>query len=1574
MNPAGAARGDGVVSSMSSRVRLLTTVFVVLFVVDAVRLYVVRMLGASTDAFEAVVVGICMVVALRAAFRSQRQERTLWAFVAAFFFLLLAADLHDFTVTVGRSSSHGLAFLEMLGWMAYLPLAVLCVAPMSDGNDTSTSRTVSLLDFTQATLVLVVTYYTYDYLPHAATHTTWQAYGRADVVRDAILSLALLFRAAVDVRRGPRAIFGIVGGAFLLRLFSRIFFNPMFPLDALVRPVAYMLIAIGAERWYARSDDEVSSGWREVASRSLLAVAPAAGPALVGILAARHPGDRVSLWSLFWVSLAIFVVRTAIAEYERWVSARQRDAHVRRIAEAESRFRALGEHAPIGIAVVLDGVVAYANAAFGRIAATTPEELIGSDPLALVHPEDRHRAAISMRRVLSGTRAVSGEIRALQANGETRHLTVLGAAAPIDGSVAAIVQALDVTEARKAQDELRRTAAELRRILDNFVDAFLQTDRNGRLTLVSPSAARMFGYDSAEDMIGIGGASLCADPQLRAEMLAEARVAGSIIDREALGVRRDGTPFWVSLSLKPFLDENGEPVGTHGVIRDISERKSAEERSLLLSVMLDEAPAGIVIHDEKGRFLYANKGANALHGYSAGAFMRLGVGDMVAPGEVAAMRGRRDEVRAHGGGTFQLDLARSDGSLFPAEIRAKRVEWMGLPAVLSVETDLTEPRRAAASRAASERLAQATIDALRAHVCVLDADGMILAINRAWRQFADRNPPAPTDAFLGANYLTVCDRAEGAGSDEAAPFAAGVRAVIAGERDHFIMEYPCHAPGEERWFAASVTRFAGGEPVRVVIAHSEITKRRRAENALRASEEQYRTLIQHLHAGVVVHAGDTAIMLANSQACRMLGLTSDSITGKTAGDPAWQFLREDGSVMPGEEFPVNRVLATRSPVESLIVGIERPIGRSWALVNAFPECDAQRNITQIVVTFVDITEQHEARTRLTASETRLAAALDVAELGAYEYGENFRLISIDDRTRAILGLEGIENTREVWGQRIAPQDLPRINEIANEVEEGPLDHANIEYRYDHPTRGQLWIRHTVAVLGRDADGRMNAQVGVVSDITRHKRADDDLRATQERFAAFMSNLPAAAFVQDSSGRTLFANAYLESEVGLKRWSRRRAAALAGDDVKKVLHGPMKISDSLADARGAMRVFETILFPIVVQAGEVLIGGISIDVTERNALEAQLLHAQKLEAVGRLASGIAHDFNNILQAMMMTSQVLQVRDRDNEKVRTAVGEYEALIRRATALTRQLLLFSRQDPAKHRMLDVVVLVQDLMRMLRRLVRENVTFAVELSSEAQMVDADPTQLDQVITNLVVNAVDAMPNGGKLTLRVGASGADRVVLEVEDTGHGIPDALYSRLFEPFFTTKSAGQGTGLGLAVVHGIVTAHGGTIEVASRVGEGTTFRILLPRAPETAPARPEPALEIEPGAAHGERILVVEDNAPARETMSELLTTVGYDVVAVGSAEEALRLPADRPFYLLLSDMVLPGKSGLALSKDLSACWPEMAFILMSGYIDEEVKRTAINGNTLRFLQKPFDIATLLQEITRTLGDARRGGAH
>jgi signal transduction histidine kinase/CheY-like chemotaxis protein len=379
-------------------------------------------------------------------------------------------------------------------------------------------------------------------------------------------------------------------------------------------------------------------------------------------------------------------------------------------------------------------------------------------------------------------------------------------------------------------------------------------------------------------------------------------------------------------------------------------------------------------------------------------------------------------------------------------------------------------------------------------------------------------------------------------------------------------------------------------------------------------------------------------------------------------------------------------------------------------------------------------------------------------------------------------------------------------------------------------------------------------------------------------------------------------------------------------------------------------------------------------------QAQLIQAQKMEAVGRLAGGVAHDFNNLLTVIIGRTQLLLLRLPSENQARRDAELIRSTARRAAELTQQLLAFSRRQILQPRLLNLNTLVANLSTMLRRLIGEDIELVTAISPSPGWVNADPGQIEQVLMNLTINARDAMPQGGQLSIETANVLLDRpaseelpdllpgryVRLSVRDTGVGMDAETRSHLFEPFFTTKEPGRGTGLGLATVYGIVQQSGGHITVDSQPGQGATFTIYLPQIEQAVESLESATSDVRPTCGQ-ETILLAEDEAEVRELAAEILQQAGYTVLQAEHGPAALRvsLRHEAPIQLLLTDVVMPGMNGRDLANRLRQVRPGLQILYMSGYTDEVLGRHGIVDPNIAFLQKPFTADVLLQAVRGAL---------
>jgi two-component system, cell cycle sensor histidine kinase and response regulator CckA len=515
---------------------------------------------------------------------------------------------------------------------------------------------------------------------------------------------------------------------------------------------------------------------------------------------------------------------------------------------------------------------------------------------------------------------------------------------------------------------------------------------------------------------------------------------------------------------------------------------------------------------------------------------------------------------------------------------------------------------------------------------------------------------------------------------------------------------------------------------------------------------------------------------------------------------------------------------------------------------------------------------------------------------------------------------------------------------------------------------------------------------------RHQRASRRaLEVSESRLQALLDNVPDWVWLKDLQSRFVAASAVLARAVGRSReelqglgdadlWPEAQARAmLAGDQEALRAGGPVHVEERAGEGAGA-RWLDTLKAPVLDAAGRPLgTVGIARDVTERRRaaeerlrLEAQLAQAQRLESVGRLAGGVAHDFNNMLGVILGAADVIQASLPAEDPVQDAVLDLKEAALRSRGITRQLLTISRQQPTAPRALDVDAVIEESRGTLGRLVGEDLQLRFRPGAGGWTVRVDPSQLDQLLMNLVVNAREAMPGGGELEIetsqveldeaacraQLGAAPGPHVRLRVRDHGVGMDQETRSHLFEPFFTTKRPRGGTGLGLATVYGIVAQGQGGIQVASAPGKGTTFDVYLPRSGEAAP-------EVAPGLAAGREVerfvLLVEDDASVRRTTTRMLEQLGHRVAVADSAAEAFHLfeRDGARFDLLITDVVMPVMGGPELRRALAALRPGLRTVFVSGWAPEVAAvRGGLESGAL-FLQKPFTLEELARAIRAAL---------
>jgi two-component system, cell cycle sensor histidine kinase and response regulator CckA len=512
----------------------------------------------------------------------------------------------------------------------------------------------------------------------------------------------------------------------------------------------------------------------------------------------------------------------------------------------------------------------------------------------------------------------------------------------------------------------------------------------------------------------------------------------------------------------------------------------------------------------------------------------------------------------------------------------------------------------------------------------------------------------------------------------------------------------------------------------------------------------------------------------------------------------------------------------------------------------------------------------------------------------------------------------------------------------------------------------------------------------------YERAHAALEAEHNLLRALIDNIPDFIYVKDAKSRFVLVNTALARFFGLVAPEEmlgkadldylpyELAAQYYADEQAILQSGESLINheESVVNQAGNIRWLLTTKTPLRNREGQITgLIGLGRDITEYKRIEAQLLHSQKMESVGRLAGGIAHDFNNLLTALTGYADLALDALPPTELARADLIEIRKVSTRAAGLTRQLLAFASKQAIEPRVLNLNDLLLEIDQLLRPLISEDIERVMRLSPDLWGIQADPMQIEQVVVNLAINARDAMPNGGKLVIETanialdyaytrgqpGVTIGDYVLLAISDTGTGIDPAVQAHLFEPFFTTKAHGRGTGLGLAISYGIIGQHGGHIRFQSKTGHGTTFNIYLPRAQATAdsPAPTATAPEVSAGT---ETILLVEDEPAVRALAARVLRAHGYQVLEAADGVEALRVANEfvgPTIHLLLTDVVMPQMGGRALAERLGAVLPGIKTLFISGYTGGAITHPSEVEPRIDLLQKPFSPTALAQKVRAVL---------
>ncbi len=768
----------------------------------------------------------------------------------------------------------------------------------------------------------------------------------------------------------------------------------------------------------------------------------------------------------------------------------------------------------------------------------------------------------------------------------------------------------------------------------------------------------------------------------------------------------------------------------------------------------------------------------------------------------------------------------------------------------------------------------------------------------------------------------------------------------------------------------------------------EMDRQITAQNAeLRASNRELAMreyALAHAAGAIAMADVNGNITYSNRAFANLLGIES---VGDVIGRNALEFLPDGGAALAD-------LLREGSWIGE--IGVVRPDGEIREAAVAANMVDfADGSPRLIIASFMDVTEARRARTALRESEARLANAQRIAQLGNWDWNLLDGGISWSDETFRIFG--------------VPPENGPLPMDAALALVH-PDDRAAVRAGFEKcmaPGGGPCsWSLRLIRPYGAiihavsqaeavfDEAGKPVRVSGTIQDVSERLAAENATRRTEAFLGQIVENIPAMLFVKEAGElRFLTLNRAGEALLGMPRtelvgkndadfFPPEQAEFFTRKD-REVLAGrrPVVIPEESIESRDkGRRLLRTVKVPVYDDDGQPLyLLGFSNDITEQKQMEQQFLQAQKMETVGHLTGGVAHDFNNVLMAMQLNLEVVEERVQDDPEAAECVRVALGAVQRGADLTGRLLAFSRRQPLQPKVLNVNLLVREMMRLLHRALREDLDVETVLAAGVWSIEVDQAQLENALINLAVNARDAMPQGGKLTIETANTRLDDdyardfeevtpgqyVMIAVTDTGSGMTQEVLERAFDPLFTTKDVGKGSGLGLSMVYGFVKQSGGHVKLYSEPGEGTTVKLYFPRVMTPAQRETaEPPREIPAG--HG-LVLLVEDDPAVRASVIRSLETAGYIVKAAEAGTEAIALVEHglRP-DLLLADVVLPGgMSGREVSAAVTALAPGCRTLYMSGYTDNAIVHQGRLDSGVVLLSKPFTRQALAAKIREVM---------
>jgi PAS domain S-box-containing protein len=1304
------------------------------------------------------------------------------------------------------------------------------------------------------------------------------------------------------------------------------------------------------------------------------------------------------------------------------------------LRDSEKRYRAVAEDTPVLICRFLPGgEITYANQAYCAYFDKTPEELVGSSFLSLVPEADRDAVMVNISTMTVESSKQSHEHRVIGRDGEIRwQRWTNGALFDTEGQPTAY-QSIgeDITNRKRAEEALRASEERTLLVIDGAELGTWDWNFETSEVVFNERWAAMLGHtlDEFEPKVSTWEKLIHPDDMPGVEEVLNAHFEGKTDHYEAEHRLKHKSGEWIWVLDKGRVikrDAKGKPLRMCGTHLDITERKQAEEALYAAKTfsdgLIDTAQAIILVLDTKGRIVRFNTYLEALSGYR--------LEEVKGKDWFTTFLPQADHNRIRDLFAKAVDDIQTKGNINPIRAKDGReiiVEWHdktlrgpegSTVGVLAIGVDITERKQAEEELAATTSFLDTVVDRSPFAMWVADPNGTIIRTNQALREVLNL-----TDEQLIGKYNVLADTnldrqglaprvARVFEKHEPARFDMLWQAAEAGDVD---LKGARDRDVDVSFFPILSTE---GKLTHVVCQWVDITERMQAEEALRQSEERARLAIDGANLGMWDWNVETGEAVFNERFGAMLGYTLDEIKPHVS---AWE-KRVQPDDMPSVKEALNAHLEGKTDYYETEHRLKRKSG-TWIWVLAKGRVikrNAKGKPLRMCGTHLDITERKQAEAALRDSEAKMRLLIEQSPLGVCINDLDGTFVSASPAYEKLIGYTEEELQKLTFFDITHPDDCPENRRLFQDMTFDQTVSFRMEKRYIRKDGSEIpVIVHAGPIC--DPSGSPLFGLALVEDITERKQAEAErerlLHDTAERvkelrcmygvtetirthetleqiFTEVVALIPSGwHFPEATRARIrLDDQEYVSQSFDETEWQQRVDIIVSGEPRGTIevfyTEAPRLFycCPNVAEWEGFIKEEQELLDGIARALSEAIEHHEAE--AEREKAEEQLRQAQKMEAIGTLAGGIAHDFNNILYSILGFTEMAAAEVDKHSPAREMLGEVEKAGRRASELVNQILAISRKQDKKLEPLLLQMVVKEAMGMLRGTLPSTIETIQHIDEDCGTVMADATEMHQIVLNLCTNAYHAMhDHGGILSIelkkvRLTESEADAhsdlrptqyARLDVADTGYGMEPETMLRIFEPYYTTKDTGEGTGLGLATVHGIVLGYGGAVTVESKIGEGTTFTVFFPLAAQADVPREKKEME---GAAQGrgESLLIIDDEEQLARLHRMALERLGYRVKSFTVAGEALEAFRSHPsaFDLVITDQTMPKMTGVELSEQILEIRSDIPIVLCTGHSDLIDERSARKMGIRAYLKKPI-IARDLANTVRRLLDKAQGGA-